>query len=167
MRSIILRRHLWRACALLGLATLSVYAADTDTGLSPVGRWRTVDAKTGQGQSIVRIWAAKNGEYFGRIEESLDPTTAGQRCNKCTGKLKNQLIVGMTIIRRLKQNGEEYSGGDLLDPASGKVYHCKLSLTQQGDTLLVRRYVGAALFGRSQTWTREPEVNSNVTVKPK
>lgn len=135
-------------CALFLLAAFAAYAAD----LTPVGRWRTVDDKTGKPRSIVLIYE-QNGQYFGRVERSLNPATAGRRCDKCTDERKDQPIVGMVIVRSLKKDGDEFNGGDILDPDNGKVYRCKLHV--KGDKLLVRGYLGASLFGRSQTWTRE------------
>lgn len=61
----------------------------------------------------------------------------------------------MLIIRKLAKSGEEYSGGDILDPDNGKIYRCKMKVDPKGK-LVVRGYMGASLFGRSQTWTREP-----------
>jgi len=125
-----------------------------------VGRWRTVDDKTGKPRSIVRIWE-ENGVLLGRAEKSLNPERAGRRCDKCTDDRKDQPIVGMVIIRSMKKDGDEYTGGDILDPDNGKIYHCKLRVKEEGSKLSVRGYVGASLFGRSQTWTREPEEASS------
>ena len=144
------------ACVLLGLASVSFCASDPSLEPTPVGRWKTVDDKTGKPRSIVRIYE-ENGELYGRVEQSLNPERAGRRCDKCTDERKNQLIVGMVIIRKLKKDGDEYTGGDILDPDNGKIYRCKLKLKEHGNVLSVRGYLGASLFGRSQTWTREPE----------
>jgi uncharacterized protein (DUF2147 family) len=122
---------------------------------TPVGFWKTVDDKTGKPRSIVRIYE-ENGKYFGRVEASLNPGRAGRRCDKCTDERKGQLIVGMVIVRGLQKDGNEFTGGDILDPDNGKVYHCKLKLKEQGTQLVMRGYLGASLFGRSQIWTREP-----------
>jgi uncharacterized protein (DUF2147 family) len=135
------------------MALLSLYASDPPAAFSPVGRWQTVDDKTGKPRSIVRIWEEK-GQLFGRVEQSLNPERAGRRCDKCTDERKDQPIVGMVIMRGLKQDGEEYTGGDILDPDNGKVYRCKLRVKEHGNVLAVRGYLGASLFGRSQEWTR-------------
>jgi uncharacterized protein (DUF2147 family) len=140
-------------CALLGMALSSLYATDAPGKLTAVGRWRTVDDKTGKPRSIVRIYE-EQGRLFGRIEESLNPERAGRRCDKCTDERKDQPIVGMVIIRGLKQDGDEYNGGDILDPDNGKIYRCKLRVKDNGNLLSVRGYLGAAVFGRSQEWTR-------------
>jgi uncharacterized protein (DUF2147 family) len=143
------------AGAALCVAAIAVYAT-IPSEVTPAGLWKTVDDKTGKPRSIVRIYE-DNGKYFGRVEASLNPERAGRRCEKCTDARKDQLIVGMVIIRGIKKDGDEFTGGDILDPDNGKIYHCKLKLKDQGTKLEVRGYLGATLFGRSQTWTREPE----------
>jgi uncharacterized protein (DUF2147 family) len=62
----------------------------------------------------------------------------------------------MVIIRNMRKNGAEFSGGDILDPDNGSVYRCKMRLTDDGTKLIVRGFVGFSLLGRSQTWFREP-----------
>jgi uncharacterized protein (DUF2147 family) len=49
---------------------------------------------------------------------------------------------------------DEYAGGDVLDPDSGKVYGCKFKLTEGGERMIMRGFFGVSLFGRSQTWVR-------------
>jgi len=148
------KRYILGAGAFLCLASFSIRASDP-TELTPVGLWKTVDDKTGKPRSIVRVYE-ENGQYFGRVERSLNPATAGRVCDQCTGERKGQPIVGMVIIRGLKKDADEFKGGDILDPDNGKVYRCKVRVTKQGAELSVRGYLGASLFGRSQTWTREP-----------
>ena len=60
----------------------------------------------------------------------------------------------MTIVKGMKQNGDKYDGGKILDPEEGKVYKCKMTLNEAGDQLEVRGYIGISLIGRSQIWTR-------------
>ena len=62
----------------------------------------------------------------------------------------------MVFLRHLKRNGDEYGGGDILDPDNGKVYSCKAKLAEGGKKLVLRGYIGISLLGRSQTWIREP-----------
>jgi uncharacterized protein (DUF2147 family) len=120
-----------------------------------VGRWKTVDDKTGKPKAIVKIYMEK-GRYFGRIDSILNPERVAKRCNRCTDERKDQPVLGLLIVRRLKKNGDEYSGGDILDPDNGSVYRCKLRLLEKGAKLSVRGYMGISLLGRSQTWLREP-----------
>ena len=37
-----------------------------------LGSWKTIDDATGKAKSIVRIYKAKNGKVYGKIEKLLD-----------------------------------------------------------------------------------------------
>jgi uncharacterized protein (DUF2147 family) len=124
-------------------------------GLSPEGWWKTVDDKTGRVKSIVHITrgadtlSGKVEKLFRLPEEVQDPV-----CIKCSGERKEKRIVGMVIMWGLRSSGEGWDGGSVLDPANGKVYSCKLSLSKDNQSLTVRGYLGISLLGRSQTWKR-------------
>jgi len=75
-------------------------------------------------------------------------------CAKCSDERRDQPVVGMEILRHLRPDGDEWSGGEILDPENGKTYRAKLKLADGGQTLVVRGYIGISLFGRSQTWIR-------------
>lgn len=60
----------------------------------------------------------------------------------------------MTILWGVKQNGDEYTGGEILDPKTGTIYRVKFSLDDNGKRLNVRGFVGFSLFGRTQVWHR-------------
>jgi uncharacterized protein (DUF2147 family) len=62
----------------------------------------------------------------------------------------------MIVMRGLRKDGGEYNGGDILDPDTGSIYRCKLRIEDQGRKLIVRGFIGFSLFGRTQTWTRQP-----------
>jgi uncharacterized protein (DUF2147 family) len=126
-------------------------AAAADAG-SPIGLWKTVDDKTGAARAIVRIYE-QNGRLFGKIESSFTPGAEHRVCAVCTDDRKNQPVIGLVIIRNMKRTGEEYGGGDILDPDTGSVYHCKMHV-EDGTRLVVRGYIGFSLLGRNQTWQR-------------
>jgi uncharacterized protein (DUF2147 family) len=65
-------------------------------------------------------------------------------------------MLGLIIIRNMRHTGDEYSGGDILDPDSGSVYRCKMHV-EGGTRLVVRGYIGFSLLGRNQTWQRLPD----------
>ena len=44
--------------------------------------------------------------------------------------------------------------GEILDPNNGKTYRTRLKPVDGGKKLEVRGYIGAPLFGRTQTWMR-------------
>ena len=94
--------------------------------------------------------------HFGRIDSlfSKPGEDPNRVCVKCEGKNKNKPVKGLTIIWNLKQDGDEWSGGQILDPKSGKVYRCKLKLADDGNKLIVRGFLGISLLGRSQEWIR-------------
>jgi uncharacterized protein (DUF2147 family) len=132
--------------------SLSAHAAES----VPTGRWLTIDDNDGKPRSLVVI-EEKQGELSGRIEQIFPrPGDPEQNvCEKCEGARKNQPVVGMIFLWGLRKQGDEYSGGEILDPDNGKTYRAKLQLSPDGKQLSVRGYIGLSLFGRSQTWLRE------------
>ena len=122
---------------------------------SPAGRWKAVDDKTGAARGIVQIYE-DHGALFGKIEAALKPNEAEEHCDRCTDDRKGKPIIGLVVLRGLRKQGDEYGGGDILDPDTGLVYRCKLRLLDEGKRLLVRGYIFAPLLGRSQIWIREP-----------
>ena len=123
---------------------------------SPAGVWKTIDDETGKPKSLVRI-TEENGILSGKVEKLFRPADQDQnpKCTACEGARKDQPIIGMTILSGLKKDGNEYTGGEILDPAKGKTYKSKATLKDNGSKLEVRGYIGAPMFGRSQTWVRE------------
>ncbi|MFP2905866.1 DUF2147 domain-containing protein [Pyxidicoccus sp. 3LFB2] len=145
----------------LGLATLtllfatSALAQEATSATSPVGRWTTIDDETKKPKSVIAIYE-EGGKLFGKIEKIFpDPGKPEDPvCDKCQGTLKNQPIVGMVIMRDLKKDDDEWTGGSILDPSNGKTYKCKIEVEKGGKRLKVRGYVGMAAFGRTQHWVR-------------
>lgn len=129
--------------------SLSIAAAS-----SPAGLWKTIDDNTGKPRSLVRINEA-NGVVTAVVEKGLLETDTGDKiCDKCKDDRKGQRIIGMEIIRDMKQHGKRYDGGTILDPENGKTYQCILKLNETGDELEVRGFIGISLIGRSQIWHR-------------
>jgi len=122
---------------------------------SPAGLWKTIDDATKTERSLVRI-VESNGVYSGRIEKLLRPDARPDAvCEECTDDRKGKPILGMTIIRGVQKNAETeglWDGGTILDPTNGKNYKLRLKPSGDGKTLEVRGYIGAPMFGRSQTW---------------
>ena len=139
---------------LLMLAAIPVTRLHSAEATSPIGMWKTFDDKTGHARAIVRIYE-RDGKLFGEIQEVFTPGGETRVCKFCTDERKNQPIIGLRIIRNMKPNGSEYTGGDILDPESGSVYRCKMHVEQDGARLIVRGYIGFALLGRTQIWQRQ------------
>lgn len=133
----------WQKLGLIaaGLTVSAVAMAD------PVGTWRTIDDKTGQPKSLVRI-TNEGGKYVGRIADILNGPNV---CDVCEGEFKGKNLVGQTILWGIKaEEGNSYGGGRIQDPKTGKTYSA--SLKDNGSTLAVR---GSLLgIGRTQTWQR-------------
>jgi uncharacterized protein (DUF2147 family) len=122
---------------------------------SPAGLWTTYSDRSGKADGLVRI-TEENGELQGIVEAVFSPPapSAHPLCEECPGELKNQPIVGMKILRGLRWDGGQYSGGEILDPDEGRFYRCNMRISDGGRKLELRGYVGIPLLGRTQTWTR-------------
>jgi uncharacterized protein (DUF2147 family) len=137
-----------------------VFFSTLTLAASPAGLWKTIDDKTGKPRSLIRISEA-DGAYSAVVEKGLRADDTNDAvCDKCTDERKDQKIIGMTIAKNLKAKqgdnpNREYQGGEILDPENGKVYKCKMKLSEDGNKLEVRGFIGFSLLGRSQTWTRE------------
>jgi len=124
--------------------------------MTPVGVWRTVDDKTGEVSSEVRI-SDNAGVLSGRIEKLLrKDAKQDDVCDKCADDRKNKPVLGLEIIRGAKKSDgkEVWEGGKILDPDNGKDYTLRLTPIEDGKQLQVRGYI--AFFYRTQTWTRVP-----------
>lgn len=123
---------------------------------TPAGLWKTFSDRTGQPDGLVRI-VESNGEFEGTVHQVFSPPAPSPNplCEECVGELRNKPLVGMKILRGLRRDAEEYSGGDILDPDDGKVYRCTMRLVDGGLRLEVRGFIGITLFGRTQVWERQ------------
>ncbi|MBS0617613.1 MAG: DUF2147 domain-containing protein [Spirochaetes bacterium] len=120
------------------------------------GTWMSIDDETGQAKSHIHIWV-HNGIAYGKILRLLNRKPTEDQdpvCTECKGSLNGKKVVGMTILWGLKQDGDEWSGGTILDPKNGKTYKCKIKAKNGGQTLDVRGYIGFSLLGRTQVWKR-------------
>jgi len=143
--------------AVLGLVLAGTAFAAAAQSTSPAGAWKTIDDATKKEKSVVRI-VDNGGVYSGRIEKLLESTMAPDAvCKECTDDRKDKPVVGLLIVRNMKQSADDksvFEGGDILDPANGKVYKAKMKLIDNGSKLEVRGFVGISLLGRTQTWIR-------------
>ncbi len=119
-----------------------------------VGKWNTIDDKTGKKKSTVELYK-HDGKLFGKIIH-LYPREGREDnpvCKKCTDDRKDKAITGMQIVRGLDWNGKEWENGTILDPENGKVYKCKIWVDSDNENKLnVRGYIGPLY--RTQTWQK-------------
>lgn len=144
-----------RGALLLGLAVMSpVLFAQTEP---IVGQWKTIDDKTNQPKSIIRIELVDQ-KLQGTVVKIF--TAPGDRpdpvCEQCKDHRKDKPVIGMTIMSGLKKTSSSvWEGGEILDPNNGSIYKVKLNLDADAKTLNVRGYVGVPMIGRTQTWIRD------------
>lgn len=129
---------------------LLTIASHAQSSSDIVGKWTTIDDETGQAKSIVEIFKKSDGKYYGKILKLLQKPE-NDNCVNCKDDRKNKPLLGLEIIRDLKKEGNEFTGGTITDPKTGKPYKC--TITRNGEKLNVRGYIGFSLIGRTQTWT--------------
>ena len=106
------------------------------------------------------LFVEKDGLYEGRFVKMFKQPGEQeliQTCQKCTGDQKDAPMMGLTIVKGMKRNGNKYTGGSILDPRDGTVYHAQMELSEDGQQLSVRGYLGIPLLGQTQIWTRLPD----------
>lgn len=117
-----------------------------------LGKWHSIDPDTGAKESVIQVY--KDGsKLYGKIIEILKEEDKDKKCIECTGKDKNKPIEGLVIVRGLSKEGDEWTGGKILDPKNGKLYKCYISLESE-DKLKLRGYIGFSLIGRTEYWYR-------------
>lgn len=127
--------------------------------ITPVGLWKTIDDKSGEVRSYVRIWKNEQGILYGKITKLVNtPDADTVVCDKCTDDRKNQKIEGLEILRGLKQKDPAdpyyWDQGTVLDPENGKAYKGYVKVSRDNKQLTLRGYIGIPAFGRSQIWHR-------------
>lgn len=119
------------------------------------GKWQSFDEETKKLESIIEVYK-KDGKAYARIVSITDTERQDAVCTECKGKKKGKPILGMDILSGLKKKGDEWSGGKILDPKSGKEYKCYIKLIDQ-NTLKIRGYIGFSMFGRTAIWKRSKD----------
>ena len=122
------------------------------TGQDVLGTWKTIDDVDGTEKSNLELYMV-DGKLHGKIVKLLQGADR-EICTACKGDKKDKPLIGMEIIYGMKGKDGSYSGGKIMDPESGKVYKCKITLSDSKDELNVRGYIGFSLIGRTQTWYR-------------
>lgn len=147
-----MRNKLFTLLIALPLLALS---ASVFAQTSPVGSWTTIDDKTKKPKSVVEIYETTNGSLAARVAEILHSDRGPNPvCDKCTGDRKDKPVKGMVMMWGVRKKGDSWEGGQILDPATGKVYSVKIRPIEGGRKLEVRGFMGFSLLGRTQVWVR-------------
>ena len=138
------------------LCVSSVAFAASD-GSAIDGTWLTND-----GSSSVRI-AESGGAYEGKVVWLREPAFASDDSQGMAGKpkvdrlnpdasLRGRPVMGLAVLTGLRYAGNnQWDGGTIYTPATGKSYPCRIALASDGSLKLT---VGGGVFGRTLTWTR-------------
>ena len=123
------------------------------------GKWTTIDDSTGEPRGVVHIYPGGDGLYYGKLTEQLGPDAKpDDKCTECDedDPRYNQPVIGMVIITKMRASSDLTSAedGEILDPENGNVYGCELEVTEGGNRLKVRGFLGFSWLGRTQEWVR-------------
>ena len=136
--------------AIMGGAALLMLGILPAAAASPLGVWKQIDDETGNERSHVEIYE-EGGKFFGKIIKLIDPPEENPVCVECEGELKNAPVLGLRFMWDFEADGDEWTGGTILDPESGDTYNSKFWL-EDANTLKLRGYI--LFLYRTQTWFR-------------
>lgn len=143
--------HIFGFCFLWVVSLVGIANA-ADAPAAPVGLYAHY-RENGSLAAWIRVSQLEDKSLIGVMEKvypdgDVQPT---ETCTKCTGELKDQKMIGLKIMKDIRWDGSEWTGGTIVDASSGSVYN--LSIAPQADgTLNLRGYIGISLFGRTTTW---------------
>lgn len=130
---------------------LILFSFLTVSAQSVTGKWQNFNHE-GEPNSIIEVYK-KDGKIYGKVDRIMKEEDRDRVCTECDGALKDQPIEGMVLMQGLEKEGNEYSGGTIVDPKSGKEYRCKIWLDENDpDRLNVRGYL--AFFYKTKVWER-------------
>ncbi len=71
--------------------------------------------------------------------------------------LRTRPALGLQLLEGFGYSGGNvWKGGTIYDPGNGKLYKCKMTLTDP-KRLEVRGFIGISWLGRTEVWTRPDE----------
>jgi len=135
-------RLLPAACLAAALAAAPAARAGDSLSEQTLGNWVTE-----RSEAVIQISVGAGGALEGRVVSPYRAAVAAVAARDRTAR-GELILTGMSY-----QGAGSWTGGTIRDPRNGRCYHARL---QQVDPehLNVRGFIGLALFGRTQVWTR-------------
>ena len=118
---------------------------------SPVGKWKTLDEKSGKVTSEIEIYE-QSGKLFGKIVALPEPNDKQGKpkiCTACNGTDKDKPILGLVILRDFSFTGDRYKG-TVVNPNDGQLHTVEIWV--EDGKLRLRGYVG--FFYQTRTWLK-------------
>ena len=142
-----------RIASLILIASFIPFVAHSQNKADDIiGIWLT------SGKEPAKIQIYRSGEkFYGKIIWLKNSTENGKPrmdANNPDKSKRSTPIIGLLMLTGFKFDGnDEWKGGDIYDPESGKAYSSYMYLKDK-NTLKVRGYIGVSLLGRTEKWTR-------------
>ncbi len=139
-----------RKLILAGLLASVAFSASAQNATSPIGKWKTLDDKSGKPMTITEVYETKNGTLAAKIVENLGlPAT----CANCSDEHKGKPTVGMVTLWNLKANKDGTWAGSGYKPSEDREFKAKsVKLIEGGKKLEVKGCV--SIICRTATWVR-------------
>jgi uncharacterized protein (DUF2147 family) len=147
----------WMIAALLSTLMVLPFQAKENPSDNPgdqlIGVWMPSD-----GRSYIKIEKI-GSKYFGRVVWLKEPNDeeGNPRVDKNNPdeSLRSTPLKGYRVLKDFVYNADEkmWQDGTIYDPKNGTTYNCKIELVEE-NKIEVRGFVGAAVFGRTDVWTR-------------
>ena len=134
--------------ALLLLVLVATAFADDPPDIS--GRWLSGD---GDGWiDITMTGDGLSGVIAGSPNASDDRADTDEK--NPDPELRDRVLIGLELFAGFDYKGKgKWKDGTIYDPNSGKTYRCIITRVD-ADTLKVRGYIGVAMLGRTEKWSR-------------
>lgn len=146
-------------CSIIFAAASTISLSVSANNDPLLGQWKTIDDRTGYSLTDVIISKDANDRYIAKIVKvrEVPGATRQQNCTQCTGSLKDQPLVGLTMLKGLSshpENNNEFINGTLLDPVSGQLYQARARLKNNGRHLAIHSRTEGSPVGRNMTWIK-------------